>query len=439
MSSITTDILKIRLAENFIDTMVNSNNSLYMYIGKETPWQNEPNPDQPHDSVKSYKTIWDDMIVMKKVTQNNLQLVIKKNVWTNNLVYTAYSDENFELFNSTNNPFYIINSNNEVYKCLSNNNSSASTIEPSGIGNSSNNYVTQTSDGYQWKYMLNIDPADTFLNNFWIPIPRIAPTNSSQSIIENSAVPGSIDVINVINGGSGYTNSNVSYIVNITGDGIGANAYATVINGSIQNVVMVNRGRDYTYANVSFTGTGSGANAIAIMPPSGGHGSNAVNELGAGSVMISISTVEDESGYFTVSNSFRQTGLILNPLKQGSNTVSSNNLVKTVMTFNMSGGIGSYINGETVYQGSSINNPTFSGIVVDFDSVSGSLRMNNIRGALLLQTILYGMNSGAQRYPTNIITPDVEKYTGDIIYINNGPPIQRAPTNIETYQFVINF
>lgn len=47
--------------------------------------------------------------------------------------------------------------------------------------------------------------------------------------------------------------------------------------------------------------------------PSGGHGSNAVEELGAKSVMISQTLDKDESGTFPTDDDYRQFGLWLNP------------------------------------------------------------------------------------------------------------------------------
>ena len=168
----------------------------------------------------------------------------------------------------------MITSNNEVYKCLSNNNNAVSINEPIGIGSPANNYIQTMPDGYQWKYMLQVQGGDIFFNSFWFATPLIPPTNSLQALIVNAAVPGSIDVINVIQGGTNFANSAQAYIVNIVGDGSGANAYAVVSNNSVQNIIMVNRGENYSYANVLFTdANGINALAYAIMPPQGGHGS----------------------------------------------------------------------------------------------------------------------------------------------------------------------
>jgi len=70
-----------------------------------------------------------------------------------------------------------------------------------------------------------------------------------------------ISSISVINPGSGYTSApNVS----ITGDGTGATAVATILNGVIQKITVVDRGTDYTRAIVTIEGgNGYGASAAA--------------------------------------------------------------------------------------------------------------------------------------------------------------------------------
>lgn len=438
MSAIITHNHRIYMAKQFINATANSGDDLYMFIGKATPWSTDPYPVDPKDSTYVAKNVWDNMLAMKKVTQNSMELVVPNIPWQSNTVYTAYTDHNTNLYDGNTN-FYVFTSNSEVFKCISNNNGALSTVSPLGLGTSSNNYIQTTPDGYQWKYMLDIEDNDQFVSNFWIPIPQLATINSNQQLIQNSAVNGSIDYINVVNPGINYSNTQTSYIVNIIGDGIDANAYAVVNNGNIQRIVMANRGSGYSYANVVFGGVGSGAIATAIMSPPGGHGANAPIELGAGSVMISTFTDQDESGYFTVNSPFRQDGLILNPTIFNSNTQSSNNLVKTATTFSVSGGIGSYTGGETVYQGTNINNSTFSAIVIDFNSTTGILRLNNVVGSPVLQSILYGQSSGSQRYPTNIINPDVQKYSGQIIYLDNEIPVFRTPAQTEHFQYILQF
>lgn len=72
-----------------------------------------------------------------------------------------------------------------------------------------------------------------------------------------------ITAIQVTNPGSGFISQPK---VTIEGDGTGATASATIVNGRVQSIQVINRGIDYTRATVSITGGGgSGAIASAVV------------------------------------------------------------------------------------------------------------------------------------------------------------------------------
>ena len=72
-----------------------------------------------------------------------------------------------------------------------------------------------------------------------------------------------ISNIEVTNPGSGYLSAPT---VTITGDGTGATAEATIVNGAIQSISVKNRGIDYTRAIVTISGgNGFGGEASAII------------------------------------------------------------------------------------------------------------------------------------------------------------------------------
>ena len=72
-----------------------------------------------------------------------------------------------------------------------------------------------------------------------------------------------ISRIDVTNPGYGYTTAPT---VTITGDGLGATARATIVNGKIASVTVINRGTSYSKAVVSFSGgNGFGAAANPIL------------------------------------------------------------------------------------------------------------------------------------------------------------------------------
>lgn len=72
-----------------------------------------------------------------------------------------------------------------------------------------------------------------------------------------------LDGVTVVQPGSGYSDNPT---VTISGDGIGAVASATVVNGKINSIRVTTRGINYTVASVEITdSTGSGATASAVL------------------------------------------------------------------------------------------------------------------------------------------------------------------------------
>jgi hypothetical protein len=79
-----------------------------------------------------------------------------------------------------------------------------------------------------------------------------------------------VESISVLNPGFGYTSAP---IVTILGDGVGATAVATVVNGQINNITVTNSGGNYTQAIVEITSTdGNGALASGVATLSGNQG-----------------------------------------------------------------------------------------------------------------------------------------------------------------------
>lgn len=444
MPSLTTRYLKNFAAIDFRQSI--ANNSFYLFLGNETPWSNNDTTiSNVTQSVTDFKSCWANIYSAKKITSNDVSLVIRRINWTINSNYVEYSDNDPTLFQKN---FYVLNSNNEVFKCISNNNGAIVSDEPLGIGSLANNYIQTTSDGYQWKYMFNVDTNDKFLNSDWIPVSYNPTQGTNQYVIASSAIPGSIDRIKVLDGGSGYTDNSQSIIIlSIVGDGSGAVAYANVVGGQVKNIEMINRGKNYNFANVVAVPSGQNTfSAVPILSPTGGHGSRADLELFANTIMISSSVSGSENGYFTTNNKFRTVGVLLNPTNYGTNDISTNNEVKMSTTVFVTSGVGSFQKNELVYQGIAdpYYNPyypfyPFSGQVIDFDPITNKLTLNNIFGTPTIGNILNGANSESQRVITSILNPDINPYSGQIVYISNNTPIQRSDIQTENFKIIIKF
>lgn len=64
----------------------------YVFIGNHLAYANEDNPPIINDTVFDEKTAWDNMIAAKKITGNDVELVIPRINWTNNSHYKQYDD-----------------------------------------------------------------------------------------------------------------------------------------------------------------------------------------------------------------------------------------------------------------------------------------------------------------------------------------------------------
>jgi hypothetical protein len=106
----------------------------------------------------------------------------------------------------------------------------------------------------------------TIGNKLTSTIFTVADSNGVDREVQFDEVPQSfsgVSSIQVINPGAGFTSQPT---ITIEGDGTGANASATIVNGRIQSIEMVNRGIDYTRATVTITGGGGyGATASAVI------------------------------------------------------------------------------------------------------------------------------------------------------------------------------
>jgi hypothetical protein len=183
-----------------------------VFLGNSNEYANEASPDNITDTPANEKTVWDTMYAAKRVTGNDLKIVVPRYNWTANTKYIQFDDTltltTMKTVNANAQPFYVITTDYNVYKCLSNNASSNSTIEPTGDYNSSNGYV-QTSDGYWWKYMYNVKPSNKFLTDEWIPVPTKT-TELAYGTSDVNIIDGVLSTIVVTNSGSNYRTSSLT-------------------------------------------------------------------------------------------------------------------------------------------------------------------------------------------------------------------------------------
>ena len=363
MSAIITDQFRILNANNFVESVENTNNSYYVFIGLPNPagtqslvgygrssdW-NSTTP-APTDSFSYRAHTGDTMMFGKKISSANIRRIIRRVDWVAGNRYEIYRDDY-----SVDNPspltaanrlydanYYVLNSDFKVYVCIDNGSTGANPLgnvsqdeptftdlEPSKAGNS--------GDGYVWKYLFTVSPSDIikFDSTEFITVPN-SWSSSQDSQIRSVRENGNSEVnqnqikhVFIENAGSGYANG-LSQEVDIIGDGTGAKARIDVVNGTITDVTVSAGGKGYSYGVVDLGTLNSGvststgrAKLIPIIPPSLGHGHDLYTELGTDRVIV-YARFDDSTKDFPIDTKFAQVGVVKNPTKVGTSVTYTDN------------------------------------------------------------------------------------------------------------------
>ena len=268
--------------------------------------------------------------------------------------------------------------------------------------------------------------------------------------------------IKVIDGGTDYQNGTKVKIIQSS-----TLAYAKVTDGVISKTKIIQAGKNHRSATiVPVHATGTGSTFTAQLSPYSGHGSLPKQEMNATAIFInnrvtSGATSADlnaglENIDFSKTNDFRQVGLIQGPRKfsEYSNALTgdySPGSLLTSITANakykitvpeIGTAIADNVTQDTLIKG---NRSGAQGKVVDvnIDSTNDALRVirytkigasDFIANENLLATGL----SAAHRI-SSVSKPEVDVFSGDVLFINNSEPISRDVDQSETVNFIITF
>jgi len=486
MPAIITNKFRLHNASNFVESFSETSpNIYYLAIGRpqafatstagdsRTQYEGtDTSPLTPVDSVSDEFYFFDDVIAAKRITTSDVSRVIPRRNWTTGTTYDIYRHDygqyekgsssttitaNSGATNLNDATFYVLSSDNNVYKCLGNNGNSASTVEPTGTSTS----ILTTGDSYKWKYMYTLTASEqtNFLSTDFMHV-------STDSTVSSAAVDGAIDTVLIKTAGSGGANGTHTGVA-IRGDGSSGECSVTVAGGAVTAVTVTTAGTGYTFAyvrNADIVAAGatslSGAELDVIIPPKGGHGANAVEELGGHYVMMNTDFTGDESsnsGDFTTQNDFRRVGLLLDPTTGGS--AASATTLRGTKAVKLSGTPGSFTVDEEINQAST----GAVGKVVEYDSTNKILyyiqtRFNDegvdSNGNLTAfsgANAITGQDSSAAGTPdTSTQTVDNITFTSgynsgeidsdtDVLYQENRSPITRASDQTENIKLIVEF
>lgn len=307
---------------------------------------------------------------------------------------------------------------------------------------------------------------------------------------------GAVYTIVVESPGSGYVNAE-SVGVTISGDGDGALASAIVEDGKVSRIFMTGYGRNYSFATVSLTGgalaggdVANTATARAIISPRNSytnttstyfrtaHAINLEQELGAKRVMIhktltgagpeGVVPAPISSGDPDRQISYRRVGIVRNPLYFNANTgisaPATANAYSTLTRLMISGldGPSLFKVNEMVWQEST------NAFAVVVESTASYLRVSHVTGTFAEGDLVIGIGngsanghiagsggtiipatpeafssvitaSGTSARLDTLVSPAIERYSGDILFVNHATPVSRAGNDVETIRIVLIF
>ena len=261
MTQLLTSDFRIRQANNFISNLDAEN--IYMFVG-QTLTYTDANAELISTSLQSTVfDIHDEMVFGKLVSDADFTVMIKNIPWVTGTVYTQY-DHEVELSNTE---FYVStleSSAYSVFKCISNAGGVQSTDKPLLSETSPSDDLYKTSDGYIWKLMYTVSESvyDKFATVNYMPF-------VANLEVSNSAVDGSVDTVEVLDSGTGY--SNYANCI-VTATNVGSNSKKLYIESVANTALSANTG---FYANSAvYVASGPGAGQLRRIETYGADGSN---------------------------------------------------------------------------------------------------------------------------------------------------------------------
>lgn len=257
---------------------------------------------------------------------------------------------------------------------------------------------------------------------------EVGDVDSKQSDVELLAVDGSIEVIEVDEGGLGFSSSSQLTVI---GDGTGCKCTPVVVNGQLSKVNVTDPGSGYTFASVAVSGGGTGAVIRPILSPKGGHGKDAIEELYASIIMLTTKLVKEKNQGVDITNDFRQITIAKDLEKYNNDMYFTSSIGSTcaVLKFDKTPSNTTVFNlidqDDILYLSTDTNkyvsvlekvtNPDYYAVLVSLDTnylpTSG--------------TVLRKAESDVLFYYITIdetIEPTINKYSGQMLYVDNRTP-----------------
>lgn len=446
-----TNPLKKQVISSIQSDFADSAENYFAVIGRSEDWNDSDIAPTVANSAREERNFRLGAQSAKNII--DLSFVVPRYNWSSGAIYSAYDDAQVGYPAQT---YYVMNDNNQVYMCIQQSKNASgqaqvSTVQPSG---NTTGTPFDTADGYVWKFLYSISALDAtkFISANYLPIKLQGATDSDspaadveQLAVQNAAVVGQIIGYAVDSGGAGYTSTPT---VTVTGNGTKAKAGATISGGQVVKVELIDSSGNYTlgsaydFADVSITGGGSPtkpASVRAILSTPLGLGGDPRDDLRSTAIMFNVKPEGTENTDFIVGNDFRQVGL-MKDLKDSSGdsdfTASTGIILKQVKLSSVTSGFtaDNIIEGSTSGVQALIDKVDSSNIWYHQTEVTGFGNFDS--GENITETDGNGagvLNASFAPY----INPEIDAFSGQLLYIDNRAAITRATDQTEDIKIVI--
>lgn len=208
MAKVVTESFRIESTNEFVDSFADAAKNDY-YIMASSHSADATAITNSQSDIRDFQR---RVIFGNKIDSSDVRYMFERQPWTSGTIYDAFDDEQDM---STKNYYVTVldgtinETSYKVFKCIRNNGGQPSTNSPSTALSASTNYETTEEDGYVWKYMFDVPPAEYILFGTSNLLPYVASTT-----VSTSAQQGIGDVVVQSSPAGAFS----SYVVGPTGN-----------------------------------------------------------------------------------------------------------------------------------------------------------------------------------------------------------------------------
>jgi len=451
----------------------------------------------PTGAVIESKEVIDNLVGAIAIDPNNAYHVIPRVDWVANRRYKRWNENDPTMFDVTTDgantyyPCYVIAGaagSEKIYICLDNNSNAQynangryipalSTVQPTGNsstpapnpGDASSRDAEQSGDGYIWAYVADLNSASEFNTDQFVSISETATGTATDA---TNSTGGMVYGFEIVNSGAGISSGDFKLVLNDNDGTANVLDLTVALTGGVATGVTVKNSTGIGYLKTNTLGTvrasvvpATGTTATTLptirplVAPINGFGYTPTNDLPSFYAGLAVNYNGNVGGELPTSISYRQISLLRNPTRfdddspspTGDGLYANAEVYNTLRRFEFASSLPSGIQSGDIIVDASTSGLTTAPAkaFVDYvDETNNYVYFHQNESSSINQqefTTANGTTSkitidGGTALTYNAITnPEYTPYSGEVYFLENRKPIQRAASQEEEIKLVIQF